>query len=167
MCIRDRIWGDGDKRMLKLFSGITKRSYPIIGNGKTLTHWVYVHDLVNGFILCAEKDEAIGETYIFAGRKPVSIDELYSTIAKKAGVKLLPMKIPALPVQLLGSIVEFVCKPIGIEPPIYRRRVDFFTKTRCFDTSKAEKELGYQAENDFDMEVDRIYNWYKQNDWIS
>jgi len=160
------IWGEGDLRMLKLFKGVSKRRFPIIGDGKTLTHWVYVHDLVNGFMLAAQKEEALGQVYIIAGEGPVSIENLVTTVAKVAGVEPLPVKVPALPVQLLGSLVEIICKPIGVEPPIYRRRVDFFTKDRCFNTSKAKKQLGYKAEQSFETEVQNIYSWYKQEGFL-
>jgi len=56
------------------------------------------------------------------------------------------MHIPVKPFQLAGSICEKICIPLGIEPPIYRRRVDFFTKSRSFDISKAKAKLGYQPQ---------------------
>ncbi len=157
------IWGEGDMRMLKLFRGVAKRKFPIIGSGKTLTHWVYVHDLVEGLILSAIREEAKGQIYIFAGKRPATIDELVNTVAEKAGVTPLPFRVPARPVQLLGSLMEVVCQPFGIEPPIYRRRVDFFTKDRSFDTSKAERELGYQPQGNFEQEVENIYKWYESS----
>lgn len=160
------IWGEGDRRMLKLFKGVSQRKFPVIGNGETLTHWIYVHDLVDGFILAALRPQAIGQTYIIAGRRPASISELVETVAKCAGTKPLPMKIPATPVQIAGSITEAVCKPFGVEPPLYRRRVDFFTKDRHFDTSKAETELGFVPRFEFEEEVENIYNWYQKEGWL-
>ncbi len=161
------IWGEGDMRMLKLFRGVSKSKFPIIGTGKTLTHWVYVHDLVEGFLLAATNENASGQVYIFAGETPASISELVKTVAKYAGVKPLPFKVPALPVQLLGSAMEIVCKPFGIEPPIYRRRVDFFTKDRCFDISKAKRELGYKPKQDFETEVKNILSWYQKENLLT
>ncbi len=160
------IWGEGDRRMLKLFKGVSQRRFPVIGSGKTLTHWVYVHDLVDGMLLAGEKPEAKGQIYIFAGKAPASISELVEAVADHAGVKPLPFKVPAAPMQLLGSAMEVVCKPFGVEPPIYRRRVDFFTKDRSFDTSKAQKELGYSPRHDFHTEVGNIYQWYRQQNWL-
>lgn len=160
------IWGEGDERMLKLFKGVSKRKFPIIGNGKTMTHWVYVHDLVNGFILAATTEAANGQTYILAGEEAASITTLVEAVAKSAGVKKFPIKIPAWPIQILGDIVEAICIPFGIEPPIYRRRVDFFTKDRHFDTSKAQRELDYKPQQSFQQEVTNIFNWYKQEGWL-
>lgn len=160
------IWGEGDRRILKLFKGVKNRRFPIIGNGKTQMHWIYVHDLVESFILAAERDEANGQVYIIAGERPTSISELVNRVAELAGVRPLPFKVPALPVQILGTIVETVCVPFGIEPPIYRRRVDFFTKDRCFDISKAKKDLGFKPKQNFEQEVANIYNWYQQEGWL-
>ena len=94
------IWGEGDRRMLKLFRGVAARRFPVIGSGKTLTHWIYVHDLVEGFLRAAIAPRANGQIYIIAGKRPVPIRELVGTIAKKAGSKPFPLTIPALPVQL-------------------------------------------------------------------
>jgi dihydroflavonol-4-reductase len=160
------IWGQGDTRTLKLFKGVTRRHFPIIGSGETLTHWVDVDDLVDGFVLAAEKEQAKGQTYIFAGERPVSITKLVTEISRVAGVKPWPLKIPALPIQLLGSFTETVCKPFGIEPILHRRRVDFFTKTRSFDISKAKKELGFRPRLSFEAEVEKIFSWYKAHGWL-
>jgi nucleoside-diphosphate-sugar epimerase len=160
------IWGEGDTRILKLFKGVSKRTMPIIGDGKTMTHWIYVHDLVDGFILAAIKEAAIGQVYIIAGRRAVPLEELVERVAECAGTKPLPVKIPACPVQVAGSITEAICKPFGIEPPLYRRRVDFFTKDRHFDTTKAQTELGFQPRNTFEEEVSNIFNWYQDQGWL-
>ena len=160
------IWGPGDKRTLKLYKGIAKRRFVLIGTGETLVHWVMVDDLVKGFRLAAEKPQAAGQTYIFAGERPVTLKYLISTIANAIGVKPLPFRIPAAPVQILGDIVEAICIPLKIEPPIYRRRVDFFTKTRAFDCTKARAELGYRPKWKFEDEVKVIVNWYIDKGWI-
>ncbi|MGI6525118.1 MAG: NAD-dependent epimerase/dehydratase family protein [Bdellovibrionota bacterium] len=160
------IWGPSDRRLLKLFKGISRRLLPIIGDGKTLFHWILVTDLARAFRLANETPAANGQVYIIAGRRPVTIRETYQAIAKEAGVKVLPFRLPAPPLQLIGTILEKICVPLSIEPPLYRRRVDFFTKTRAFDCSKAQRDLGYQAEHTFEEEVHIIYQWYKRNGWL-
>ena len=161
------IWGEGDNRLLKLFKGVKQRKFPIIGSGLTLTHWIHVEDLVKAFILASLSENAPGNTYIIAGKRPVSIAHLVEKVAERAGVKPLPIKIPAKPVQWLGSAVETICVPLGVEPPIYRRRVDFFTKDRAFDTTRAQRDLGFEPEGDFEHEVDRIYSWYEGQGWLN
>jgi len=62
---------------------------------------------------------------------------------------------------MLGTIVEKVCIPFGIEPPIYRRRVDFFTKSRAFSIAKAKDALGYRPEVSVEEGVRRTSEWYR------
>lgn len=160
------IWGEGDTRFLKLFRGIARRRLPLIGSGNEWTHWIYVHDLVDAYLLAAQKEPAIGQTYIIAGRHPVSMRQVYQTIARIAGVKPLPLRVPALPIQVLGSLVEAVCRPFGVEPPLHRRRCDFFIKNRAFDTTKALRDLGFCPRYDFEEEAQRIFSWYKEQAWL-
>ena len=53
------------------------------------------------------------------------------------------LHLPVWPFWLAGALCEAVCVPFGVEPPLYRRRVDFFTKSRAFDITRARAELGY------------------------
>ena len=91
---------------------------------------------------------------------------MLEVIADAFGVKPPSLPIPAWPVQLLGSCVELVCIPLGIEPPIYRRRVDFFTKTRAFNGEKAHRMLGFVPSASFEEEVREIAAWYRKEGWI-
>jgi hypothetical protein len=47
------------------------------------------------------------------------------------------VRLPVWPFWLAGALCEAVCVPFGVEPPIYRRRVKFFTNNRWFDISRA------------------------------
>ena len=54
------------------------------------------------------------------------------------------LHLPVWPFWLAGAACEAVCAPFGIEPPIYRRRVDFFTKSRALRHRRARQtEIGY------------------------
>ena len=67
-----------------------------------------------------------------------TLNELVALIAEEAGVRAAAAAPAGLAV--LGwpaPLCEAVCAPFGIEPPLYRRRVDFFTKSRAFDIDRA------------------------------
>jgi len=59
-----------------------------------------------------------------------------------------------------------ICKPLGISPPIYRRRIDFFIKDRAFDISKAKEMLGYNPQVNLDEGLKRTAEWYKNNNLL-
>jgi nucleoside-diphosphate-sugar epimerase len=56
--------------------------------------------------------------------------------------------------------------PLGLEPPLHRRRVDFWTKSRAFSIGKARRILGYAPRVDVDEGVARTAAWYREAGWL-
>ena len=156
------IYGPGDMRLLKLFKLAVRDITPVIGTGKIYYHMVYIDDLVEGFMLASEADAAIGQVFIVGGEEKMVLDDLLSAISRITGRPESKIHIPALPFQLAGSLCEKICIPLGIEPPIYRRRVDFFTKSRLFDIGKVKRLLGYAPKFGLQEGLRRTAEWYKR-----
>ena len=55
--------------------------------------------------------------------------------------------------------------PLG-RAPLYRRRVDFFTKSRAFDISRARTELGYAPQVGLREGIARTLAWYRASGWL-
>jgi nucleoside-diphosphate-sugar epimerase len=81
-------------------------------------------------------------------------------------VKPLSIKLPVWPFWIAGAACEALCAPFGIEPPLYRRRVDFFTKSRAFDSSRARQEIGYTPRVGLREGIGRTLTWYKEQEWL-
>ncbi|MCP5113333.1 MAG: NAD-dependent epimerase/dehydratase family protein, partial [bacterium] len=118
--------GPGDERMLKLFKMIKKRRFVVIGDGSALFQPAYVDDVVAGFLLCMEKDEAIGESFIIGGDEYIPLRELLGIIAEEFGVDPPGLRIPMAPMKWAATLCEAVFSPFGIEPPLHHRRLSFF-----------------------------------------
>jgi nucleoside-diphosphate-sugar epimerase len=160
------IYGPGDMRFVKLFKSIHRGVFFIIGSGKTSFHMVYIEDLIDGFILASEKEEALGEIFILAGNEPVKIKDLVSCVAEVLDRPVPKRHIPVSPVMLAAKIIQAACKPFGIEPPLYPRRLDFFIKNREFDISKARKVLGYQPKVNLKKGLQLTADWYRENNLL-
>jgi nucleoside-diphosphate-sugar epimerase len=160
------IYGPGDRRLLKLFRGVARRRFVILGSGKIYYHLTYIDDLVEGFRLCGEVPAAAGRTYILAGGEVTTLETLVERIAGEAGVAPPSWHLPVWPVWMAGAACEALCAPLGIEPPLYRRRVDFFTKSRAFDISRARQELGFAPAFDLKQGISRTLAWYRQEGWL-
>ncbi len=160
------IYGPGDTRFLKLFRGIARRRFPMLGSGQVLYHLTYIDDLVEGFRLCGETPIAAGRTYLLGGPRYTTLAELLAIIADEAGVAPPRLRFPIWPVRSLGVLCEAVCVPLGIEPPLHRRRVDFFTKNRAFDTTRARRELGFAPTVDPVEGIRRTAVWYRAQGWL-
>lgn len=156
------IYGPGDLRFLKLFKYIYNGKFRMFGSGKVLYHLTFVEDLVTGIALAGEKDEAIGEIITIGGNEYVTLNVLVEKIATVLDKKVSSLRFPVWPLWTAGLLCEIICKPLGISPPIYRRRVDFFIKDRAFDISKAKRLLGYEPKVSLEEGLKRTADWYKQ-----
>jgi dihydroflavonol-4-reductase len=160
------IYGPGDRRLLKLFRGVARGRFPMLGSGNIYYHLTYIDDLVDGFRLCAEKPPAANRTYIIAGGEVTTLKELVALVSDVAGVRPPRARLPVWPFWLAGAACEAVCAPLGIEPPLYRRRVDFYTKSRAFDITRARQELGYQPRVGLREGIRRTLDWYRTSGWL-
>ncbi|HEU4892992.1 MAG TPA: NAD-dependent epimerase/dehydratase family protein [Vicinamibacterales bacterium] len=160
------IYGPGDRRLLKLFRGVARRRFVVLGSGEIFYHLTYIDDLVEGFRLCGEVPGAAGRTYILAGGEVTTLNELIRIIGEVAGVKPPTLHVPVWPFWVAGAACEAICAPLGIEPPLYRRRVDFFTKSRAFDIARARAELGYAPQVSLREGIRRTLEWYRTARWL-
>jgi nucleoside-diphosphate-sugar epimerase len=160
------IYGPGDRRLFKLIGGVARRRFRILGDGRPRFQMVYVDDLVEGFLLAGEHPDADGRTYILTGREAPTLRELVDEIAQVANVPPPRLRLPVWPFWLLGAACEAVCVPLRIEPPIFRRRVKFFTSNRWFDTSRARQELGFLPKVDLRTGLVRTLESYRQLGWV-
>ncbi len=160
------IYGPGDTRLLKLFRMVVRRRFILIDGGENFYHMVHVSDLVRGLRLLGTHPGAAGEIFILGGERYLKLSELAAMIAGAAGVPAPWLRLPARPFQLAGSLVERVCVPLGIEPPIHRRRVDFYTKSRAFSIDKAKRLLGYRPQVKLEDGIRETLDWYFANGYI-
>jgi nucleoside-diphosphate-sugar epimerase len=160
------IYGPGDRRLLKLFRGVARGRFPILGRGEIYYHLTYIDDLVEGFQLCGEHPAAATRTYILAGPEVTTLNELVALIADVAGVGRPRVHLPVWPFWVAGALCEAICAPLGLEPPLYRRRVDFYTKSRAFDISRARREIGYSPGVGLRDGIGRTLAWYREQGWL-
>jgi nucleoside-diphosphate-sugar epimerase len=156
------IYGPGDTRFLRMFRGLARGNFPMIGSGKPFYHLTYIDDLVEGFRLCGTVPAATGRTYILAGPRYTTLEQLVTMVARELKVEPPRFHWPVWPFWTAGLLCEMVCVPLGIEPPIFRRRVDFYTKSRAFDTTRARTELGFAPAVDLEDGIKRTADWYRR-----
>ena len=157
------IYGPGDLRFVKLFRGVKRGRFPMIGSGQVLYHCVYIDDLVDGIIKCGTLDAAIGETFILAGPEYTTLNDLVGIVAAEFGTRPPWLKIPLPPVYWAAAACEAICRSLKLEPPLHRRRVDFFAKSRAFDISKARRILGYDPQMSVREGVALTAAWYAEH----
>lgn len=161
------VYGPRCPRTAKLFRTIGKGRFIIFGDGSNLRHPIYVSDAVRGLERCAAVDGAIGEVFILAGSRPVTINELIQTIAEVVGVQAPNRHMSLGLARIAGRSVEMAFKPLHRQPPFSTRSIDFFTKNNAYNTSFAKRKLDFEAQVDLRTGFEQALAWFKDNNSLN
>ena len=155
------IYGPRDTRFLKLFRAVGGGYFVMIGGGKTLYHLTYIEDLVEGIVLAGRRQEAIGEVFTIAGPEYTTIRELVVLLADVLQKPHPRWRVPFWPVYGAAVACDAMCRPFGISPPLYPRRVEFFHHDRAFTIAKARRLLGYEPKVALRDGLALTAEWYR------
>ncbi len=159
-------YGPGDMRLLKLFKQVNKGRFFRIGPGKNIHHLTYIDDLVDGYIKAATSEDAENNLFVLAGADKPTTDDMLDGISDALGKSLLPIRVPLWVFDTAAIILESTLQPLGIQPPLHRRRMDFFKKEFAFDTSHARETIGYDPKVPFREGIKNTAKWYQEQGLI-
>jgi nucleoside-diphosphate-sugar epimerase len=161
------IYGPGDpERFLMIFRRVARGAFPMFGNGRTLYHPLYIDNLVDAFLAAMGEGVGDGEAYLIADDRYLEIEDLVKRVGRALGVDVRIPHYPVWPVVAAGHVVEKACRPFGITPPIFPRRVDWYRQNRAFRIDKAKRDLGYEPKVGIDEGLRRTAEWYRQEGYI-
>jgi nucleoside-diphosphate-sugar epimerase len=161
------IYGPGDpERFFMIFKRVARGTFPMFGSGRTLYHPLYIDNLVDAFLGCMPPGVGSGREYLIADERYYAIEDIVRAVARALDVPVRIPHYPVLPVVAVGHIVEKVCRPFGITPPIFPRRVDWFRQNRAFDISRAKRELGYKPRVELDEGLRLTGAWYRRMGYL-
>ena len=156
------VYGPGDTRLVKLFKLAGRERVLLLGDGTPHYHMVHIDDLVAAFRAAGTTPGIGGEAFIVAGAERPTLEELVRRIGRTLGYGRQDIiKLPAWPMLLAGDLCERLCRPLGIKPPIYRRRIEFFVNNRAYDTAKATSRLGFRPAVGLDEGLAGTAAWYR------
>ncbi len=161
------IYGPGDpERFFMIFKRVARGVFPMFGDGKTLYHPLYVDNLVEAFVAAMRPDVGNGEAYLIADDNYIEIEQLVKAVAAALGVMVSIPHYPVLPLIVAGHVCEQLCKPFGLTPPIFPRRVDWYRQNRAFDIRKAKRDLGYKPLVSLTEGLARTAAWYRAEGYL-
>jgi nucleoside-diphosphate-sugar epimerase len=160
------IYGPGDRRFLKLFRSIANGTFVMIGSGKVLYHMTYIDDLVSGFVLAGTAPGALGEVFTIGGPEYTTLRVLVDKIARVLGRDPPRLRIPFAPVYAAAVVCDKLWRSVGLSPPLYPRRVEFFALDRAFSIDKARRLLGYSPRYSLDEGLKKTADWYRDQKLI-
>lgn len=160
-------YGPGDRRLLKLFRAIEGGRFVRIGPGRNLHHLVYIDDLIEGLRLAAGSHPPVSEPFVLAGPEAISSDEMISTVARILGKDPPKLRIPLWPLMGIAAMLEAALRPVGIQPPLHRRRMNFFIKSFSFEMQPVREALGYSPKVRFEEGAAKTAAWYRSRGLLS
>jgi nucleoside-diphosphate-sugar epimerase len=162
------IYGPGDpERFFMLFKMVASGRFLMFGKGDVHYHPLYVENLVDAFELAAASAKSDGETYLIGDERYYTLNELVCAIAEVLGVKLRMRHLPFWPLWAAALACEIAYKPLRADPPLFRRRVDWFRQNRAFNIEKAKQQLGYQPRVGLKEGLAATAEWYRSQGYFS
>lgn len=153
-------YGPHDRRLLKMFRAVAEGRWFHVGKSANLHQPIFVDDLVRVLMAAATREEAIGRTLIAAGSQAVTSREMAEAIAHALGVDNPTRTIPLAPISFVARMMEGLSKPLGITPPLHRRRLDFFVRSFRFDIEPTVAALNYKPATTFTHGAALTADWY-------
>jgi len=160
------IYGPGDRRLLKIFKMASKGFFLFFGKGKGIYHLIHVEDLTNIMLEAGTNEAALSEAFIAASNEPIAMVDMAELIGRALGKNVRVIRLPIAPLFLAADICNAICVRLGIDPPLHRRRVAFYTKDRKFDNSKILNVLNYTPEYDNATGIKESALWYQKHGWL-
>lgn len=163
-----QLYGSGMKYgWQEVFNEISKGKFFLIGKAEGTIQPLYLGDAVEGIASVIGGKGQGGEIYNLAGPRPVSLNELFSTMADILNVSSIH-RLPYWPIYFFSCFLEFIpywikTKKMNLLNP---HNVSFFRKKNCYDIDKARKNLGFNPLTDIkDGLKETIKEWQSNKNY--
>jgi nucleoside-diphosphate-sugar epimerase len=136
----------------------------VIGSGRNALPLVYVTDVVQGLLLCADHDSAQGQIFNITNDQPHTQGEFLHAIAQELDIPLPRLHVPYSAAYAIAYAAECAVKFTGSKHPLVTRHgVTLYGTSNRHSIDKARTELGYTPRVSIREGVRLACAWYRQN----
>jgi dihydroflavonol-4-reductase len=162
------VYGPRDTMILPYFQIVKKGIKPLLGLGrKKYISLSYVEDLVRGFILAAESDKAIGETYYIGDERAYSRAEVLDGIAEVLSIKAVTIHVPDFVAQVAAGISALLSLLAPKSASLsWGKAKELVQKYWTCDPSKAKRDFGFESHVGLREGLQITADWYKEQGWL-
>lgn len=156
------IFGVGDRLNFgRIADRVIRGRAIVIGSGANALPLVYVTDVVQGLLLCADTDRAVGRVFNISNDQPLTQSEFLNAIASELGVSPPSVHLPYPVAYLMALIAERVAGLTGREHPVVTRHgVTLYGTENRHSIDRARIELGFEPKVSIREGVHRACTWY-------
>ncbi len=161
------VYGPRDVDVFEIFKYVNKRLKLRLLGPERLTSMIYVHDLVDGIILAAEKEQANGQIYFLTDGGYYSWEQINNLIEKALNKKAFSIALPAFMLDIAAELSEWAAKWTQKAPLINRPKVlEMKQQFWICSVDKAQKELGFSPHFTLENGITETVRWYKNAGWL-
>lgn len=150
--------GPGSAWIRDVLDGFLRGPFPLIAGGKAPGAFVYIQNLVDGVILAAESEKALGRTYHFRDDYPITWCDYLQTVSGWIG-RRPSGRVPFRLAWTMGALLETILTPLGIRPPVTRLAAGVMGKNNDVDNRRAKTELGWESRIPLETAMAEIEHW--------
>lgn len=154
-------------RQTLFFQMVRDGKVPIVGRGDNLRSMAYVDNLCQGLLLAATNEQANGQVYWIADRRPYSMNEVIDTIERLLETEFghrcahKRMRLPGMASEV-AWLADKTLQALGL----YHQKIHVLSemnKTIACSVTRAERELGYKPTVALEEGMRRSLKWCAEN----
>lgn len=138
----------------------------LIDGGRHFCKPIYIDDLIDGLLVCADASQAVGEAFNFTNDEPVPWRVFFGSYASMMGKGRL-RSIPYSLAWPLASANELLGKLRGRQPSFTRRTLASLRSTNSFSNRKARSVLGWEPRVSLEEGLRRTRIWLREEGYLS
>lgn len=139
---------------------IKKGLFLLPAHGQGIFRAIYIDDLVNGVMLAAEKDEALGQIFILGGENPLTCETFFGYYHRMLG-KGSPHTMSTSAAIVIAEIGRAVFTLLGKQTELGRGAMEMLSKKNTVSNAKAHRLLGWHPQVDLDEGMRRTEAWLR------
>jgi nucleoside-diphosphate-sugar epimerase len=154
-------------RQTTFFSMVRDGAFPLVGDGGNVRSMAYIDNIVDGLLLAARSEVAVGRTYWIADARPYTMNEIIdavrSALVSELGIECKPStrRLPAF----VGEVATWLDAAIQ-RTGLYQQQIHVLSemnKNIACTIDRARNELGYEPRIDVSEGMRRSVRWLADN----
>jgi nucleoside-diphosphate-sugar epimerase len=139
---------------------LARRRLVLPAMGRGMMSPVFVDDLVEGTMLAATDERAVGEVFTLSGGRDVEAREFFGHYARMLGRGRVPTA-PTPVVLAIATVLDRVGRMRGANPEVTPAAVRYLCRSGTYSIEKARKVLSYSPSVDLAEGMRRCEEWLR------
>ena len=157
------VYGPRDRTSCEPMLRAAEKGVPlIVGSGRKRFGLCCPTNLCRAVLATLDKPQTNGRAYTVVNRVAPTWGELFRALQEGVGVRqrvYVPVSL-SLAAALFCELAKLLLP--GFRPPLNFYRIRRITTQTTYDLSQTERELGYESDDDYQSQFERIVAWYKE-----